>query len=554
MLSAEAARRAVAQVPRFVDRVAARPWPILAGLVAAHWFAVAWFALTVKHNGIVYYQGGDQINYTTTAWLLVDGQLPSTHYIGYGWVLPLLPVAWITSGEYISFLPWTMLLNVGLLAPIALACVYGLANRIGGRLLALWAAALWVAAPFLAIPFFRDDYHERFVEQFLPQALGLSALADYPSMICLLVAAYLLVRAVDGAEWTWAVAAGTAAGVAATIKPANLIFLAGPALLLVLARPFRLVLPFAAGIAPPLALLLAWKVRGVGNLPGVTLPEAHLAATATLNSVGVDIGRYVDYDLDVFRANMAHLREFFWSARALQWIPFAGALAVARRSVPLAGLLFGWFAAFLAIKGTVQQSTVESGSFFRLLMPAFPAYFLLFASIPLLVPGAARRVSERLPGPPPRPLGRYVLTAAVALLVVVPAVAIFVPTPTGEDDPDAITLRGLMAPVDDSIHVSVSADGQARTVSWTHRDYGPTRVFYRVFRTKPGGDDFDCAGNAARECRLEMQMLTSTRADTFNDPSPPVDALYRVGIATNWEDNSKGGDVIAFSRPIAATP
>jgi hypothetical protein len=536
-----------------VTRLAARPVPLLAGLVLVHWLAVAVFALTVRHNGAVYYQGGDQIGYTTSAWLMAHGQLPPT-FVGYGWVLPLEPVAWIAHSDYVSFLPWTMLLNVGVLAPIALACVYGLATRIGGRMLGLWAAGMWVAAPFLAIPFFREDYHDRFVEQFLPQALGLTALADYPSMVCLLAAAYLLVRALDAPDWTWAAAAGAAAGVAATVKPANLLFLAGPLLLLLLTRRFRLVLPYAAGLAPPLALLLAWKLRGLGGLPVFAAPEIHIAATTTLSSLGVDVGRYIDYDLDVFRSNMANLREYFWSVRVLQWIPLAGALAVARRSVPLAGLLVGWFAAFLALKGTVTQSTVESGSFFRLLMPAFPAYFLLFASIPLLVPGVAGRISAGLLPAPPRPLGRRLLAAAAVLFVVVPAIAILVPTPLGDDDPDALSLNGILTPVDDSIRVSVSVDGDARTVSWTHRDFESTEVFYRVFRTEAGGADLDCIGEAARECRLQMLMLGTTREPRFTDLSPPVDAVYRIGIATNWENNSEGGDVIAVSRPIAATP
>jgi hypothetical protein len=142
----------------------------------------------------------------------------------------------------------------------------------------------------------------------------------------------------------------------------------------------------------------------------------------------------------------------------------------------------------------------------------------------------------------------------VALLVVVPAIAIFVPKPIGDDDPDAISLNGVLTPVDDSIRVGVSADGEARTVSWSHRDFGSTKVFYRVFRTEAGGADLDCVGDAARECRLQMLTLATTRADRFTDLSPPEDALYRIGIATNWEDNSEGGDVIAFSRPIPATP
>ena len=69
------------------------------------------------------------------------------------------------------------------LGPIALLCVYGIASRIGGRLLGYWASLLWVVAPFAAIPLFVGRYHERWIEQFLPQALGLTAMADFPSMV-----------------------------------------------------------------------------------------------------------------------------------------------------------------------------------------------------------------------------------------------------------------------------------------------------------------------------------------------------------------------------------
>ena len=379
-------------------RLADRPLPVLGGLVAVQWLALLAFALTVRHNGLVFYQGGDQINYTTNAWLLGSGSLPPA-ILGWGWPFVLLPFGWLAESDYVSFLPWTIGLNVIVLGPLALACVYALAARIGGRLLGLWAAALWVAAPYLAIPFFRADYHDRYVEQFLPQALGLTALADFPSMVCLLVAAWLAVRALDAGDWTNAALAGLAAGFGIAIKPANVLFLVGPALLVLFARRFRLVLPYAAGLGPPLLVLLVWKARGLGDLPLFAFDEARVAAGATLAAplgVSVDVGRYVDLDWTNFSSNMAQLREFFWSARVLQWLPFAGAFAVARRSLPLMGLLAGWFAAFLLVKGTPPQSTVESGSFFRLLMPAYPAYFLLGAALPLLVPGVARRVPKRL--------------------------------------------------------------------------------------------------------------------------------------------------------------
>ena len=80
-------------------------------------------------------------------------------------------------------LPPLVIGQVLVLGPIALLCVYGIAARIGGRLLACWASLLWVIAPFAVIPLFVDRYQERWSEQFLPQALGLTAMADFPSMV-----------------------------------------------------------------------------------------------------------------------------------------------------------------------------------------------------------------------------------------------------------------------------------------------------------------------------------------------------------------------------------
>ena len=83
------------------------------------------------------------------------------------------------------------------LGPIALLCVYGIATQIGGRLLGYWASFLWVAAPFASIPLFVDRYQERWAEHFLPQALGLTAMPDFPSMVLVLAAALYVVRSLS---------------------------------------------------------------------------------------------------------------------------------------------------------------------------------------------------------------------------------------------------------------------------------------------------------------------------------------------------------------------
>ena len=61
----------------------------------------------------------------------------------------------------------------------------------------------------------------------------------------------------------------------------------------------------------------------------------------------------------------------------------------------VAALLGGWLGAFLVVKGFSTAGDIEANTFWRLLMPAWPAYLLLVASIPLLVPTLARRLGER---------------------------------------------------------------------------------------------------------------------------------------------------------------
>ena len=95
---------------------------------------------------------------------------------------------------------------------------------------------------------------------------------------------------------------------------------------------------------------------------------------------------------------MAGLREYFWSQRVLQWLPLAGVVAVARRSAQLAILLGAWLGGYAAFRLTSGSATFENGEFFRLLLPALPAYVLLAAALPLLVPTLAARL-----GPLARP-------------------------------------------------------------------------------------------------------------------------------------------------------
>src|SRR5205807_2115226 len=87
------------------------------------------------------------------------------------------PVALVAGSNFFSALPALIVLQTVVLMPVALFCVYGIAARIGGRLLGYLAAALWVLGPYAAIPLWDHRYHPKYVEQFLPQAPALAALA-----------------------------------------------------------------------------------------------------------------------------------------------------------------------------------------------------------------------------------------------------------------------------------------------------------------------------------------------------------------------------------------
>ena len=383
-------------VGRTVDRLLERPRAVLGTLIGAQIAGTIVLALSVTHNGWVYFQGGDQIWLTTQGWLLGQLELAPTE-LGYLWSYLLTPIMWITGPTFVQVLPPLVLVQVLVLGPVALLCVYGIASNIGGRLLGYWASLLWVVAPFASIPLFVDRYQERWAEHFLPQALGLTAMADFPSTVLVLAAALFVVRSLSPGQLTDAVLAGVLLGAAGALKPPNLLVAFGVGLAYVVARRWKEVLVCAGATVPALLVLLAWKYRGLGTVPVIALEHVRVAAGSGPLAVDLNLDRYFDLDLEHWRTQMDQLREFFWSARLAQWAPLAGLIAVLRvRQGAIAALLGGWLAAFLVVKGFSPRADIQANTFWRLLMPAWPAYLLLFASIPLLIPTLARRLGERV--------------------------------------------------------------------------------------------------------------------------------------------------------------
>ena len=549
-----AARRA----GRTVDFLLDRPRAVLGSLIGLQLATIAILAATITHNGWVYFHGGDQIWLTSQAWVLGHLELPPTE-LGYLWSFLLVPIMWITGPTYVQAMPLVIALNVLVLGPIALLCVYGIAARIGGRLLGYWAAFLWVVAPFASIPLFVDRYQERWSEHFLPQALGLTSLSDYPSMVLVLAAAFFVVRSLDAARLSEAVLAGLLLGAAGGMKPPNLLLGVGAALAYPVARRWREGVAFGVAIVPSLLVLAFWKYRGLDELPVLAVEQVRVAAGSSV--VALDVDRYLELDVDHWRQQMNELREFFWSARLAQWAPFAGLLAVLRvRRWPIAALLAGWLGAFLLVKGFSTRASIEANTFWRLLMPAWPAYLLLFASIPLLVPTFARRLGERLRPPPLGSLRRAWVVAAAVATVLVPAAAIAASSPVDsprlaifQDDVD----NYILTSIEEGVELTATRTDSGVELTWTSGGPWRTDVFYRVYRADPAFET-ECEqsdGATAYYCYLRSTPIATTRELGFVDASPPPgDATYRIGVGTNWLDDETQGDVFAFSPPTTVSP
>jgi hypothetical protein len=246
------------------------------------------------------------------------------------------------------------------------------------------------------------------------------------------------------------------------------------------------------------------------------------------------------------------LREHFWASRVMEWLPVAGLIALLVRSRRAFLLVGSWFVVFLLAKGTYIPASVEDASFFRILMPAFPAYLLLAAAVVLLVPGVRPRPADRPVGLDRRKL-TIALTAVIAVFAVVPLGVIAAVPRLHDGSRSAVRVGDSLIPVSPSIGVAAKAQGNVVRLGWRARRPGAASVFYRVLRKQGAGDGAACPGrlrNASDSCQLYMDEVGSSRTTSFDDRPGPGTWTYRVGVAANWLDDPKLGDVYVVSRPV----
>ena len=535
---------------------------MLAALIVCQWLAVAALALSVRHNGWLFYQGGDQVWFYTGAYSLSFGDIPPS-YVGYGWSYLLAPIAWLAGPSFLAALPGIVLFQQLVLLPIAVLSVYGILSSLGGRRLGYLGAAVWIAAPFAAIPLFEQRYHDRYVEQLLPQAFGLTGMADFPSMVVLLAASCLLIRSLDTRDELEVAIGGLLVGFAIGIKPANAVFLAAPFLALGLARRRTSLVVFVLALVPALVTLALWKYRGLGHLPALSAEAGTRLALGPglglglgdipAGSLQLDLGRYFHLEWGRIGEKLDQIREFFYSVRILEWLPLAGTLAVARRSLPKAAFLAAWFFAFLIVKGLSPLASVEAGSVWRLIMPGFPPLLLYAAALPLLVP----RVHSAAPAVAPLFRGSRRLPAFAASVAVLALGPVLLIAGGGAVEGPRILLHateGTILPADLSWQPRLGPGSGVVRLTWQQPSVGATRPYYIVYRVLRETDT-QChpLGDSQSSCLLDTDQAYLTRTHSLLDRPPPGIWTYRIGLAANWRDLANFSDTVMFSSPVTVS-
>ncbi len=538
-----------------------RPLYVLSTFIAAEWLITLAVALAVRHNGWVYYQGGDELWHYVSAWVIGQGHLPHTS-IGYAWSIVLLPFALLGGPNLVSPLPFVVLLNVLILMPIALLATYGIGARIGGRLFGYWVAFLWIVVPIVGIKYADTGYHQRYTELLLPQSLGLTVMSDFPSMVIGVVAAYFALRAVQDDDPWDAAMAGVLAGICLGVKPSNAPLIVGIGLALLAARRWRALAYVAAGIAPSILALALWKARGEGNLPlfrsGAASTHPLLAHAAPV--LAVSLHSYIHPSWSFFSQQLDSIREHFWSVRVVEWIGLAGTIGLLRRSRPIGLLFAGWLFTTIFVKWTSPgHGTVDDSDLLRQTISTIPAALVVIAGVLLLVP----RLPQKLSRPEPRAWASHrvrvaLMTALLVVFAVVPVgLAAGLPLLSQADTISYYTQSGvsLSAPfsVEPGWTPSVSVRSGAVRVAWSHLGALGGTMGYNVLRA-PASQPVVCSvtGGGA-QCRLNTTTVAALHGTSFVDRPPPGKWIYRVAAVASWIRDPSTGNIFVVGSPVSVT-
>lgn len=529
-----------------------RPAYLLIPLVLVQVAIAVILALSAKHNGWLWYSGGDATEYWSEEWSLAHGLLPHT-FLGIGVPALYVWVPLVTGPTLLQGLPPIVLLQILVGVPLALIGMWMLADRLAGRLFAWWTTLVWIVGPLLFLQGFRPDYRPEFKSNFLvPHWYGLTNMGDFPSIVLVIWSAWASCRAFDSRRADDALLAGALVGALIAVKPSNVIFAGVPLACLLLLRRWRQTAAAVAAAMPSVLVLALWKERGVGTIPLFAESVARREAGGTnIGAVGLS-NHYAHIDWAQLSSSLDQIREVFWSVRLLEYLAIAGAVGLIRRS-PIKGLFVTlWFAGFILVKGSSSLAEVPATSFWRLTVPGLVAFVLLAAAVPLLVPRGRRGPAPRVAAPESAPRSNAVAVGLIgALFVALPLAAVAVASPMTAPRVVRYTDNTESA-VSSTFGLTVGENGGAVRLGWRRPPSGRSKVWFTIMRTGTG-DGCTFYPEGARECLLDMPRVATTQAHTFVDHPGPGRWWYRVAMVADADHSVVGGDLMLTSPAEAVS-
>jgi hypothetical protein len=530
-----------------------RPLPLLLALVAVQLLVALWFSFGTPHNGWIWYSGGDSTEYWTEQWAVGHLTIPQAVIgpglpIYYAWV-PLVAGPSLLQGAAVI-----VLFQAIVLVPLALVLFWLVADRLFGRIYAWACALLWIAGPFLLIHGFVHNYRPAFEQEFLvPHWFGFTNMADLPSLVAVLAAAWLLLRAVDLFSPTDAMLSGLAWGFSLLLKPSNGFFVIPVIVLILATRRWRQAVYFGAAVVPAVVTLLLWKARGLGTIPITSSSFQHVRlATGVDPTLAFGSSKYGGFDWNHLQQELIDLREVFWSLRFLEFLLFAGAFGVIRRWPSRGLFVASWFAAYGLIKGSNSEAGFNTTSWFRLAEPGLPAYILLSVGVVYCLPVIGRQAARVMAPAMPR-LERRRVAIAGLLIGVVPVLMMIAAQPASSmrvvRDNDAVN----EAPLTNAFHLHAKVVGSRLTLTWTAPKHNSTTPLYKIYYSHhgPGCDKPD---RGANECILNMDGFDAVATTRFSTAHGDEPFWYRVGMVANYKLSSGSGDLMLLSSRAVRVP
>jgi len=559
------AATASAQASRIAWFTQRRRWWIVGACVVAQWLFVAREAFdSIAHNGWIYADGNDGPWYWTSAWTLSSLHVPVTG-VGLGWPYLLSPLAALIGPNLTGGLPIVILLNVLILAPASVIGMYLVAEQLAGRVFGVWTAILWTVLPAVSLLLYNPAPRRTLVGSFLPTALGLNALSDYPSMVCAIFAALFVLRSIDGRSDRDATLAGVLMGFLVLLKPGNAPLVVAAFVVFAVAREVRVIAVATIWVIPALVALTLWKRTGYGEIPLFALGRAHEAAggiIATPAEVG-GIRSYVKPDWHHFMQEVHALAGVFWSLRLLEFALVAGSLGLLARCRLKGLFVVLWFLIFGLVKATVAYAGVYDTSVFRFLLPAWPAWVLIVAAVPFCFPIGKERRRHALVTDRARLQGRHVIDKrlVVATAFVLAAGPLAVAAAASSISTDTVAqldykrdFSGAPVPVVDFALRAERTAAKSVRLRWADQDTSPSKTSYAVFQARDDG----CAHRpiGARVCYLRMQYIGATDRTTWVDAEADSRFVYRVGLVPSASElvDPDGPPLLMLSKPLTVGP